>query len=104
MHSIKLKVGELYRMPMDQLGTAGYIWEYIIEKGKDVIHITQHGLTVPPVTGTKSRIPNTYEGKLEFIITGIKPGLARVKFILHRVWEKNKPPLKESSVNILVIE
>ncbi|MEO6916200.1 MAG: protease inhibitor I42 family protein [Chitinophagaceae bacterium] len=103
MLSITLKVGEKHRMPMDQLGSAGYSWEYIIEKGKDIIQITQNGLTVPPVPTTKSRIPSTYEVKLEFIITGIKPGLARVKFFLHRVWEKNKPPLKESSVNITVV-
>lgn len=102
MHKIILKVGEVYHQPMDQLGTAGYSWEYSIKKGNDIIQITQLGMTVPPVIGTKSTIPNTYEGKLEFVIKGIKFGSAIVLFFLHRTWEKNKPPLKEMLLSVEV--
>ncbi len=104
MLNIKLVVGESYPLQLDQLGNAGYSWEYSVEEGARVIGIELQTLSAPRIKHTISSMPNTFEAKIVFAIKAINPGVARVLFFLHRIWEKDKPSLKEILASIEVTE
>jgi predicted secreted protein len=102
MLNINLTVEESYSLQLEELGNAGYSWNYSVEEGADIIDISQQSLSAPPVTQAGNSMPDTFEAKIVFTIKAIKPGTARVRFFLHRVWEKYKPPLKEQLLKIEV--
>lgn len=102
MHNITLKIGEEYSFTVDQLASGGYSWDYSVIQAGDVIEVKQESVSQLGAYQQPEPIPKTFENKLKYIIKAVKPGIAHAKFYLHRVFEKNKAPINEISIDVEV--
>ena len=99
MTDVKLTTGETYTVILQGLGTAGYTWEYATEGDQDAVTVKEGSEVDRPPQGS---LPQTFEAQLAYSITAVKQGKVELRFFLHRVWEKGKPPLKEEDYTITV--
>jgi predicted secreted protein len=99
---INLKVGETYQLKLEGLSGAGYTWEYFIEGPQGIINISREKLGVPPELPPGGPPPDSFEREDLFTITAMEPGIIQVRLFLHRPWERDKPPLRELCLKILV--
>jgi predicted secreted protein len=102
MHNIKLKPGEEHSFTVDQFASGGYRWDYTIVQSGDVIEVKQESVAETQASQQPGSIPKTFENKLKYTIKAVKPGIAHAKFFLHRVFDKDKPPLKEVLIDVEV--
>jgi predicted secreted protein len=102
MHNIKLKIGEEHTFTVDQFASGGYRWDYTIVQSGDVIEVKQESVAETQASQQPGSIPKTFENKLKYTIKALKPGIAHAKFFLHRVFDKDKPPLKEILIDVEV--
>jgi predicted secreted protein len=99
---INLKVGEKYVLSLKGLGSAGYTWNYSVDRNDKVVSISRETAgrpTTPPVGGPP---PDTYSLDYLFTIQAHEPGHVLIHFFQHRLWEKDKPPLNEHTLEIHV--
>ncbi len=92
---IKLKTGESATIKCKGLGTAGYQWDYTIDKA-GVINISKD-LVMPPA---KKRQPVGTSADETFTITANKKGTANIYLSQKRSWEKE--PVNERRVVVVV--
>jgi predicted secreted protein len=102
MHNIKLKPGEEHSFTVDQFASGGYRWDYTVVQSGDVIEVKQESVAETQASQQPGSIPKTFENKLKYTIKALKPGIAHAKFFLHRVFDKDKPPLKEILIDVEV--
>lgn len=101
MTDVKLVTGETYTVALQGSASGGYTWEYAMEGDKEAVVVEEKSTANRPPQGS---LPQTYEAQLAYLITGAKQGRVKLRFFLHRVWEKGKPPVREESYAITVAE
>ena len=95
---IILHEGSVYRQSFKGLGSAGYTWNFFVEGSPDVI-LVEFTTIKPPIMN----MPSSYDTDYLYTITALKQGRVSVRFYLHRVWEHDKPPLRECIINVSVV-
>ena len=96
---IELQVGEKYTFSLKGLGAAGYIWEYGIEQTNKVVSVSSEFVEDGKRTGP---LPPGYSLDVFITIQALETGHATIHLAQRRSWEKDKPPLKEHVIEILV--
>ncbi len=96
---LELKAGEIYTFRLKGLGAAGFNWEYDTEETGKVVSVSLELINDRKKTGP---LPPGYSLDVLATIHSIEPGHATVHLIQRRSWEKNKPPLKEYVIEIIV--
>ncbi len=91
-------------MVLGGLASAGYVWGEAIEGSSGVVRLAMETAEgpAPPPPAPGGPPPGTSSRDQAYLITAIKPGQARVRFYLHRPWERDKPPLREVIVDVTV--
>jgi len=92
-----LQTGSIHKETLGGLGSAGYIWSFAIGGPADVIAVSFE--TVEPPSGS---LPSSYDCDYVFTLAALKPGKARIRFYLHRPWERGAPPVREVIMDVLV--
>ena len=102
--TIELKVGEVYTLRLSSLGTAGYVWNCVIEGNANLIEVTSGGADVPRQTTEQVVYGASADEQLS--ISAQEPGRVVLHLTQQRPWETDQPPLKHHivAVNILPIE
>jgi predicted secreted protein len=95
---IKLKPGSSTAVPLKGLATAGYEWSYAIEGNKDCIKVSKE-FVLPEKLTQKNMGASADE---VFTITAQKKGIVNIHFSQRRSWEKNRDPVNEKKVKIIV--
>jgi predicted secreted protein len=101
MSTINLTTGQTYEVTFPGLSGAGYSWDYAVAGTDGVVQITKQGMVNNAVPG-EGEMPQTFEAVTVFLLTALQPGNAEVKFFLHRVWEKDKDPMRAEHFTIIV--
>lgn len=83
MTQLILATGETCTVVLDGLASGGYQWEHTVEGDGAAIKLTEERTDGRPAEGS---LPQTYESRLAYLITAVKPGRANLRFFLHRVW------------------
>jgi predicted secreted protein len=95
---IKLNVGASTSIQLKGLGTAGYLWNYKIDKNADCITISKDF-----VTDEKTNQKNMGASADEvFTIKAVKRGSVDINFYQSRSWEKNENPANEKNITIFI--
>lgn len=79
---IKVRVGALIRVELEELGAAGYVWE-IKDLDKDHFEIVSAGAVEPPEKTDCVGGPV----KKTFLLRAIARGKSRLTFVHYRPWE-----------------
>ena len=103
-HKINLQVGGTHQLRLQGPGGTGYTWEYSIEGSAGIVSVLMEQIGEPPHNLSGGPIPDTYSLDGLFVITALKPGMAKVKLVLRRPWEHDNPPLKELCFDVFVSE
>jgi len=95
---IELSVGEEYHQALPGLGTAGYEWNAEVLAGSDVVSV---GKELP----ASAVEPGAAGASVEevFILRGLAPGRATVRFQQRRRWESGAPPQSERTMTVSVL-
>jgi hypothetical protein len=99
---VTLHPGEVHRVTLGGLGGAGYTWGQSIEGLPGVVSVSVEPVKAPALPPPGGPPPNTSSRDYTYVITAMKPGTARVRFFLHRPWERDKPPLREVVIDVSV--
>jgi predicted secreted protein len=99
---IELKVGERYVLKLQGLGAAGYTWEYTVEGIGKVVAVSKDRSDASPQTETGEPLPLGYSREELVTIKALEPGHITIRFVQHRPWEKDKPPLKEHVLEVYI--
>jgi predicted secreted protein len=99
-HDVTLKPGDIYRLEIGGLGSAGYDWSYEVTGAADIVKVTLDASAPPPPTG--ATLPNSFSVPYALTVVALKEGSATIHVSLQRPWEKQKPPLREISVRVTV--
>jgi hypothetical protein len=101
-YDIKLRPGDTHRLKLGGLGSAGYAWEYAIEGKAGIVAVTVESIPSPCYPKPGGPPPDSYSIDQLLIITALTPGVAKVRVSLRRPWERDKPPLREICMDIVV--
>jgi len=98
---VLLKVGEEHFVKLDGLGSAGYLWDFVVEQGSTLLTVesvqTEKTAIGSGATPTSSSIPSS------FVIKALAPGQARVHFTLQRPWLVGKmAPFRDHLLEITI--
>jgi len=98
---VLLKVGEEHLVKLNGLGSAGYLWDFAVEKGSTLLTVesvpTEKTVIGSGAAPTSSSIPSS------FLIKALAPGQARVHFTLQRPWLVGKmAPIRDHLVEITI--
>jgi hypothetical protein len=102
VHNILLNTGDVYRFKLGGLGSAGYDWDYSIEGDEGIVAVSAGSPSPPPKPVSPDLPPDSYSLEYVLLITALKPGNVRIRLSLRRSWEKLKPPIRETTVEINV--
>ncbi|HVZ95514.1 MAG TPA: protease inhibitor I42 family protein [Chitinophagaceae bacterium] len=95
VEEIKLKTGESARIKCKGLGTAGYQWNYMVDK-KELVDISKDWV-MPPAK--KKPLAGASADEV-FIIKANKKGTANIYLFQKRSWEKE--PANERRVRVVI--
>jgi hypothetical protein len=90
-------VGESARLPLRGAGSAGYDWTWTIDGDADALRIAVEPAPGPPPPGTPFHAGSV---GLVAVIEGVRPGSARVDFVLAR--PRASTPLEARSFAVKV--
>ena len=99
---VTLQPGAAHRITLGGLGAAGYTWGQSIEGLPGVVSVSVEPVEAPSLPPPGGPPPNSSSREYTYVITAMKPGTARVRFFLHRPWERDKPPLREVVIDVSV--
>jgi predicted secreted protein len=99
---INLRVGETYRLELGGLSSAGYAWEYIIDGPQGIAEVSTEMIGAIPQLPPGGPSPDSFERQKIFNINALESGTTQVRIFLRRSWERDKPPLRELCLKILV--
>lgn len=96
--TIETHVGENFTIALESNATTGYLWEFTKPLDKEMLELIRasHAINSPKFLGSA--------GKQVWTITALKAGKTTISFKYIRPWEKDKPPIKEESVIIVIKE
>jgi predicted secreted protein len=104
-HYVELKVGQQYTHRLQGRGAAGYSWECRLEGPQAVVAISREpGMTANhldlPEPG--SAPPGSASVDELVRIQSLAPGHTRIRCAQRRIWEIDRPPLREEVIDIAV--
>lgn len=94
--NLELHVGAAENLRLPGLGSAGYQWLTSVDDG-DVVSV-QHLARSREASGKPMARGAAQE---TFRIQGLTKGVMTVHFVQHRIFENDKPPLKQISVHVV---
>ena len=96
--TIETHVGENFTIALESNATTGYQWKFTKPLDKDMLELisASHVINNPKLIGSA--------GKQVWTITALKSGKTTIFFKYVRPWEKDKPPIKEESVRVVIKE
>jgi predicted secreted protein len=103
LHKIRLKVGDEHHLRLKGLGSAGYDWKLALEGLPEIVKWDMLPVSIqehPAIPGGLP--PDSSNVDSELIITALHPGRTRIRLSLCRAWEKDRPPLNETILDIAV--
>jgi predicted secreted protein len=95
METIDLKVGKSITLKFKSLATAGYIWDFEMDR-PGIVSITPEGTTQPSDTPTGQSLDEVFD------IAASSPGRVKIIFRQQRSWQKDQPPhaAKEYTIDV----
>ena len=84
MTTIALVTGASHGVELPGRGSAGYVWEFLVEGPPGIVAVTALEGVLPP--GTEQ--PSSASRTARFEVRALHPGRARVRFQLRRPWER----------------
>jgi hypothetical protein len=99
---VTLQPGRVHRVALAGFGAGGYIWNFVIEGPPGVIDVSLEPAEPPVFPPPGGPPPPTFSRDHTYIITAVKPGKARVMFLLQRPWEQDRPPVREVTLDVSV--
>ena len=98
---VELRPGETFALPLQGRGSSGYSWSYEISGNRDAVEVRIQGPPGPP-RPSGGAAPSSGSADEELIVKGISPGEVTVHLALRRSWERDKPPLAEETLLVVV--
>lgn len=97
--TIELRVGEVHKLKLPGLGTAGYVWTFAIEDC-NLIAVTagKTERSQPANSGELSSVGSSVDES--FTILALKPGRTNVHFAQRRPWEGEQTSLREQTLEV----
>jgi predicted secreted protein len=95
---LRLKTRETYVLRLKNLASAGYTWNYSMEGNENAVTISKEVQDNSPNVAAAG----TFSGDQEFVIQAQEPGKITLHFVLHRSWEKDKPPAQAFTLEVHV--
>ena len=93
---LTLSVGESRDLSLASLGTAGFIWTYVMEGGDGIVRLTRRRER-PEVAGPIGRSSPEH-----LMIQATAPGHAVIRMQQARPWETRVAPRKSFAINVQV--
>ncbi len=100
-HEVSLRPGETYRLDIGGLGSAGYSWSYEVRGRSDVVTVSLDA-GAPPPRPASGAPPSSFSVSYALAVGALRDGSTTVHLSLQRAGEKDKPPLREIDVHIVV--
>jgi len=94
-----LKPGETFALPLTGRGSSGYAWSYEISGNSDAVEVRIEG-PPEPLRTTSRPIAGSVDQKL--VVKAVSPGKVNIRLVQRRSWERDKPPLAEQSLTVIV--
>jgi len=95
-----LKVGAEFEVRLRGMGTSGYRWDFVIEEGSGLVDVRRVARAKPP----EGQFPTGQSVDQLFVVDGLSPGRARVRFTLQRPWQVGKvPPIEERVLEVTIL-
>jgi predicted secreted protein len=98
--TIALKVGEVYLLKLDSLGTAGYIWTCTMTGDADLLVVTAERAEAP--RQSSEPVIHGASAAEQFRLLAQQPGQVALLLTQQRPWETTQPPLKQYSVAVKI--
>ncbi len=94
METITIKVGSSTSLRFKSLASAGYKWDYELDK-TGIVYVTPEGTTKTPGIAAGQSLDEV------FGIEASAPGTVHLTFLQRRSWQKNNPlTVKEYTVEV----
>ena len=99
---LRLLTGEEHIVALRGLGSVGYAWQATVEEGLGVVDVVKRDAEGPPAE--PGAVRTTAEAEVLFVIRALRPGRARVRFVMRRPWMKSSGGLatREEAVDVEV--
>lgn len=101
VRNISIRKGEIYPFKLGGLGSAGYVWTYIVECSPGIVEVSTEQVETSP-TLPRELPPRSSSTDTLFIIKALEPGNAKIRLVLKRPWEQTKPPLRELELEVSI--
>ncbi len=102
MEDLHLRVGECITLPLRGLGSAGYRWSAVIEEGGTGVRVFLEAGPGPAPAPPSGLPPDTFDCPVICRVCGRAAGRARVRLVLARAWEADRPPVEELLLVVIV--
>ena len=100
--NVELRPGQVHRLKLGGLGSAGYTWEYRVEGDAGAVVVSMASGPPPPPAAPGGPPPDSYSVEQELVITARAPGVARITASLSRPWQRGQPALKVIEAEVTV--
>jgi predicted secreted protein len=97
---ITLWPGETFSLPLQGRGSAGYSWSFEVSGAKNTIEVRIAGASPPPHPPTQAPQAGSLDQQL--VVKAIAAGEAQIQVVQRRSWERDKPPLAQHLVKVVV--
>jgi len=104
MYKIEMSIGQIHKLTLEGLGSAGYTWEYDIDGTQNAIEVISEATNLLSKQSDGNLPPSTFNVNILFTITALKKGHVKVHLSHRRLWEKEKSTLREILLDITIIE
>ncbi|MGZ4869537.1 MAG: protease inhibitor I42 family protein [Halobacteriota archaeon] len=102
MRIVELEDGGRYMCTLPGKATSGYKWTYTVEGAPNVVTIAVANIPPAYLEHEGGPLPIAYSADVQFTVTALTSGDVTIRFQLRRPWEKNKPPIDERVVHVVV--
>jgi predicted secreted protein len=99
-NDITLRPGETFSLALQGRGSAGYSWTYELSGAQNAIEVRIAGANPPAHPPAHPPAGGSLDQQL--IIRAIAAGEAQVQLFQRRSWERDKPPLAQHLLKVIV--
>ena len=97
---VTLRPGETFCLSLPARGTAGYSWGYEVSGATEAVEVRIAVASPPPHTLAEPPQGGSFEEQL--IVKAVSRGEVQIHATQRRSWERDKPPLAERLVRVIV--
>lgn len=97
--SVETEKGKLIEVRLAGSMGTGYSWQLLNEPHKDLAFTMEKEPEIFPLSSNREDITGGPDETV-FLLKAMETGKAKLRFVYIRIWEQDKPPAKEFSVDV----